>query len=361
MMRNNVFKIGITHGDYNGVGYEVLLRTLSDERMLEHFIPVVYGVQEILEYYENLLSIDLPVKMRVVGNAGEATPGTLNLVSLSTNGAVPEVTPGVPTQAAGALAVLALQRAREDVMAGRIDAVVTAPINKDMARSRDFEYPGHTEYFAAPFPDARPLMLFRMAGLPVVGLVTTHLPLRMVPETITEELLEDYLLRLERALSVDFCIQKPRIAVVGLNPHAGENGLLGREEERVIAPVIQRLFENGMLVFGPYASDGLWGSGAYRRFDAIVSMYHDQGLIPFKLLGMSGGVNVTSGLPIPRTSPDHGTAYDIAGKGIADPASFRASIFEAIDILRNRALHAELTSNPLVDRYTSGREERGRN
>ncbi len=360
-MRNNLFKIGITHGDFNGVGYEVLLKTLSDDRIFDLFTPIVYGAQEFVEYYQRLLSIELSRQIKVIGRATDATDGVINLIPISTGGVPTDVTPGEATRPAGILAVRALMKARDDVMAGNVDALVTAPINKDMTWSPEFQYPGHTEFFADPYSDSRPLMLFSMEGLPVVGLLTTHIPISMVSETITKELLTDYLLRFEKALSVDFGIPKPRIAVEGLNPHAGEGGMLGSEEVQIIAPVVRELFDKGMLVFGPYSSDGLWGSGAYRRFDAVVAMYHDQGLIPFKLLAMNGGVNVTSGLPIVRTSPDHGTAYDIAGKGEASPTSFRAAIYKAIDILRSRKLNAEITANPLVDQYsTKTREDRRR-
>lgn len=357
MKKSNLYKIGLTHGDYNGVGYEVILKTLSDDRILEHFIPIVYGVQEIMEQYQKLLSIDLSKPVRVISDATNATEGVVNLVPISTKGVLINLSPGVSTGDAGTLAARALLRARGDLMANSIDAVVTAPINKDNTQGPDFNFPGHTEFFADPYPHDKPLMLFSSAHLPVVGLATTHIPLGSVSSAITEELLLDYLVRLEKAVALDFCIPKPRIAVLGLNPHAGENGLLGHEEVSVIRPVVQKLFARGMLIFGPYPADGLWGSGAYTHFDVVVSMYHDQGLIPFKLLAMDDGVNITCGLPIVRTSPDHGTAYDIAGKGKANPASFRAAIFRAIDIIRSRKRNDEVTANPLVEKYHANMKE----
>lgn len=344
-------KIGITHGDYNGVGYEVILKTLSDQRILELFTPVLYGSQQLLHFHRRGMNIAFNTPIKVISSIEDASPGEINLFPVDELGIDAQVRYGEPSRTAGCLAARALMDAREHLLDHQIDAVVTAPINKDTIQSDEFNFKGHTEFFAEPFSQTHePVMLF-CSNQVRVALVTMHYPYAQVPLEITPERLNRAIIGLEETLQQDFGLVKPRIAVLGLNPHAGENGLLGKEEKEIISPVIEEAWNNGKMVFGPYPADGFWGSGSYHKFDAVLSMYHDQGLIPFKLLAMNEGVNITAGLPIIRTSPDHGTAYDIAGKGEADETSFRNAIYQAIDIYNHRQAYLEATSNPLRKRY----------
>ena len=340
-------RVGLTHGDFNGIGYEVILRCLADSRMLRLMTPVLYGSEAIYNYYRKRFTLDLPERLHRIHHADEAREGEINIIETDASGIDLHVTPGEPTRAAGLLAARALRDAAEDLVAGRLDGVVTAPIHKDMTTGAEFPFTGHTEFFASYFPDSHPLMLFTEPSGLHVALATIHEPLSAVPSLITREHLVASIVTLEQSLIRDFGIVKPRLVVMGLNPHAGENGLIGREEPEVIAPAIEEAWQRGIQVFGPAAPDGLWGSGSYRTFDGILAMYHDQGLIPFKLLAMDTGVNVTTGLPIVRTSPDHGTAYDIAGRGIADPHSFRSAIYTAIDIIASRRSYNRITADPL--------------
>lgn len=350
-MNNNKIKIGITHGDYNGIGYEVILKTLSDQRILELFTPVIYGSTQLFNYHKKSLGIDINAPLNVIAHTDEITEGSINLIPVNESGIEVHVQYGDASRAAGCLASRALIDARQDLMSGAIDAVVTAPINKDTIQSKDFDFNGHTEFFSEPFKGSKePTMIFTCGELRV-ALVTMHHPFVEVSHQLTLDRLEKSIFGLERTLQQDFGILKPRIAVLGLNPHAGENGLLGNEEQAVITPAINKAWHNGSLVFGPFPADGFWGSGSYKHYDAVLAMYHDQGLIPFKLLAMNDGVNITAGLPIIRTSPDHGTAYDIAGKGIANENSLRNAIYSAIDMHKNREIYKEVTAHPLRKRY----------
>ena len=355
-MTNALYKIGLTHGDYNGIGYEVLLKTLSDERMTELCTPIIYGTKRLAEYYLNLLGLKLPRPLSVIKSPEEAAPGTLSLIDITPEGReAADITPGAPSANSALYAVRALERARADLDGGRIDAVVTAPIHKDTASGIPLSeeagggmFPGgHTEFFAATHPDEKALMVFTDGRGLQVGLLTIHLPLSQVPGSVTREGVINFVRRFERTLRADFGFEKPRMALLGLNPHAGENGLLGEEEKQRLIPAVSDLWETGTLILGPYPADGFWGSSGWQKFDGIVALYHDQGLIPFKLLAMNSGVNVTAGLSVVRTSPDHGTAFDIAGKGIADPGSFRSALYCALDILRRRAVYSENTADPL--------------
>lgn len=349
-------KIGITHGDYNGIGYEVILKTLADQRILELCTPILYGSMTIINYYKKVLGLDFSTPIKIVSGAVEAKTDRINLVPIDDSEIETKVEMGQPSAEAGLAAARALWQAREDLLSDEVDAVVTGPINKDSIQSDLFHFTGHTEFFSEPFRDQNePVMLF-VANNMRVALATMHLPLSSVAEVLTKEYLKATILRLEQALKQDFSLQKPRIAVLGFNPHAGEGGLLGREEEEHIRPAVAELWEEGHLVFGPYPADGFFGSGAYQKYDATLAMYHDQGLLPFKLLAMDEGVNITAGLPIIRTSPDHGTAYDIAGKGLADETSFRNAFYSALDIYRARQRYKEATQAPLQTHYT----ERGR-
>lgn len=342
--------VGITHGDYNGVGYEVLLKVLSDASIYELFTPVLYGSPQILSYYRKVLDLTSPLSVNIIKNASEAQDGMLNVVATDETGVEIKVQPGEPSRYAGTLAARALEDARQDLTQEYIDAVVTAPINKDTIQSSDFTYPGHTEFFSSSYEGVMPLMLF-VAGNLRVALVTTHTPLKNVSQHLTSELIYDKIVQLQETLKRDFGIIKPRIAVLGLNPHCGENGLLGSEELQLIKPALEGAWKDDVFAFGPLSPDGFWGNHAYESFDAVLAMYHDQGLIPFKLMAMQVGVNVTAGLPIVRTSPDHGTAYDIAGEGRANEESMRNAIYLAIDIFRNRQRYDGATANPLKKRF----------
>jgi len=348
-------KVGITHGDFNGIGYEVIIKALEDARICELCTPVIYGSAKIAAYYRRGLNMPQQSVNQVESGAG-ARPATINIVNVIGEDA--KVETGQSTKAAGEAAFAALEAAVADLRKGDIDVLVTAPINKHNIQSDTFSFPGHTEYLEASLGDDnsnKALMVLCTDRLRV-ALATTHLPIAKVAESLSRELLVEKLTIFDRSLRRDFGIHYPRIAVLALNPHAGENGLLGTEERDIIIPAIEAASESKICVFGPYAADGFFGSGNYAKFDGILAMYHDQGLAPFKALSMESGVNFTAGLPYVRTSPDHGTGFDIAGKGIADPSSMREAIYMAIDIARNRASFDEACANPLRKQY----HERGR-
>lgn len=339
-------KIGITQGDINGIGYEVILKMLDDERMLEMFTPVIYGSGKIAGFYRKTLGLT-PVQLHTVESGAEALDERVNIVNVVAEDT--KVEPGQPTKTAGEAAFAALETAVRDLRRGDVDALLTAPINKDTIQSDTFHFPGHTEYLEASLgePGSDRALMVMCSDEMRVALVTTHTRIADVAPKVTRASVADALRRFNRSLIEDFGITAPRIAVLALNPHAGENGLLGSEEQTEIIPAIEDAREEKTVVFGPYAADGFFGSGAWKRFDGVLAMYHDQGLAPFKLLGMDCGVNFTAGLPYVRTSPDHGTAFDIAGKGEASADSMRRALYAAIDIVRNRRRHAEATANPL--------------
>lgn len=340
-------RIGITHGDINGIGYEVILKAFEDPMMLELCTPVLYGSVKIAAQYRKLLGLQ-PVQLNIIDSADDAREGAFNVVNVVSDELRAE--PGVSTQAAGEAAVAALDAAVTALRAGDIDALVTAPINKANVQSDTFSFAGHTQYLETALTDddnpGHAMMILCDDNMRI-ALATTHLPIKDIAGAITTESLVEQITELSNTLTRDFAINSPRIAVLALNPHAGDSGLLGTEEQQVIIPAIRQAYDNRICVFGPYSADGFFGSGAYRRFDGILAMYHDQGLAPFKALCMDNGVNYTAGLPYVRTSPDHGTGYDIAGQNIASPDSMRAAIYRAIDIIRNRRRHAIITRNPL--------------
>lgn len=342
--------IGITQGDIDGIGYEVILKMLEDTRIAELCTVVVYGSAKIAAFYRKLLEME-PINFVQIPSAADIRDGVYNMINV-----VPEdtkVDPGVPSEVAGAAALAALEAATADLKAGLIDAIVTAPIDKHTIHSDAFKFPGHTEYLEACLgtsPSDKALMIMASDNIRV-ALVTTHVALAEVPALITKEAVFSTIMNLRRSLRRDFGIDAPKIAVLALNPHAGENGLMGTAEEEIIKPAIEEAFAKKALCFGPYPADGFWGSQAYDKFDGIVAMYHDQGLAPFKALAMNEGVNFTAGLPFVRTSPDHGTGYDIAGKGEADPESMRQALYMAIDVVRARAAFDEVHSNPLRKQY----------
>ena len=342
-------KVGITHGDINGIGYEIILKVLEDERILELCTPVVYGSAKIASIYRKNLGLT-EISLKRVDSAADAVEGTNNIVNVIPEEVRPE--PGISSSQAGEAALAALEQAVADLKKGDIDVLVTAPINKANIQSDTFTFPGHTEYLEAASDEsgAKALMILCNDNMRV-ALVTTHLPLSKIPEAVTKESVLAKLQVFNRSLQRDFGIHSPRIAVLSLNPHAGEGGLLGDEEEKEIVPAISEARERNILAFGPYAADGFFGAGRFVKFDGILAMYHDQGLAPFKAMGMESGINFTAGLPFVRTSPDHGTGYDIAGSGEASEESLRASIYAAIDIWRNRRRDEEAHRSPLRKLY----------
>lgn len=338
-------KIGITVGDLNGIGLEVILKTLMDKRIPELCTPFIYGSSKAVSYHKNIVGIDF--QFHQVKGADKYMPDKINVVNCWNESV--NISLGKATDVSGRYAFKALEIAVAELKEGFIDGIVTAPINKEAMKMADFPFPGHTEYFTQRFETKESLMLMLNESLRV-GVVTGHIPLADVPKTITKELIVQKVRILHDSLQIDFGIERPTIAVLGLNPHASDNGVIGNEEEKVIRPAIIELKKNGVVAMGPYPADGFFGSGQYRKFDGVIAMYHDQGLIPFKALSFNAGVNYTAGLPIIRTSPDHGTAYDIAGKNSADESSFRLALFNAIDIVKNRKTYFADRENALVRR-----------
>jgi 4-hydroxythreonine-4-phosphate dehydrogenase len=329
----NLPRLGISVGDLAGIGPEIIYKTFLDNRLLKYCTPVVYGTATVL-------FDDFPVEkqansltFRQVRSAADIDPGKLNAVTCWEEDFI--LTPGQPTEASGRAARQSLLAACRDLKEGLLDGLITAPISKENTQADDFRYPGHTEFLTSFFGAPESLMLLASEELRVAT-VTGHVALKDVPGKITKELLSTKLRILLQSLKQDFGLDKPRVAVLGLNPHAGENGLLGTEENDIVTPVIQEFLENGHLVYGPFPADGYFGTGQFRSFDATLSLYHDQGLIPFKTIAFERGVNFTAGLPIIRTSPDHGTAYGLAGKFAADPTSFREALYLACDLVRKR-------------------------
>ena len=351
-------KIGITHGDPNGIGYEIIFKAFADPAMFDLCTPIIYGSPKVASYHRK--SLDLQTNFNTISSPAEAVDGTLNLIH-STADEV-KIDLGQATEEAGRAAYVALERAVKDWRSGQFDALVTAPINKHSIQNASFRFPGHTEYIANRIghDGQEPLMMLMNEQLRV-ALVTTHLPISDVARQVTEERVLSRLRILYASLCRDFCISNPRIAVLALNPHASDNGLLGTEEQTAIAPAIAKAEEEGITTYGPFAADGFFGTRAFEHYDAVLAMYHDQGLAPFKLMAMNEGINFTAGLDMVRTSPDHGTGYDIAGQGIADENSFRQAIYAAIDITRNRKAWDEAHVNPLEKLYVDKRDrsERG--
>ena len=327
-----IYKIGITHGDLNGNSYEVIIKALADNKLLDICTPIVYGLSKVAGYYKKNLQIQ-DFSFQYIKNAGQSSQKKANLINLSEN-EIP-INMGESTDVAGKYAEMALRYACNDLKSNAIDALVTAPINKNNIQSEQFHFTGHTEYLASVFGADNPLMMMISPAVKV-AFATNHLPLNEVSKNLSKELIIKKIKALHQTLLKDFGSTNPKIAVLSLNPHAGDKGLIGKEEESVIVPAIREAFDQHINAFGPYPADGLFGSGNYSKFDAVLAMYHDQGMIPFKVLADNEGVNYTAGLPIVRTSPAHGTGYDIAGKNMADEQSLRSAIYLAIDILRSR-------------------------
>jgi len=353
------FKVGISMGDVHGIGPELLIEAFSDPRMFDLMIPIVYGSSKVLLHYKQLLKAE---RFSFVSTDKLEKPHgkKVNLVE-AVKSYDTKIEPGVPSEAAGKLAWESLRCAVEDLKEGHIDTLVTLPIDKATIQNDEFRFPGHTEYLAEHFGKSTALMLMVHEDLRV-AVLTGHIPLSAVSAQVTPEALRNRLQVLNQTMRVDFKLTKARIAVLGLNPHAGDGGLIGLEDKDIIQPTLEQLREQtSLLVYGPYPADGFFASDQYRRFDAVLAMYHDQGLIPFKTISNGWGVNYTAGLSVIRTSPDHGTAYDIAGLGRADVTSFRNALFAAIDIRRTRSENEDLYSNaldnmPIAD-FTSGEDE----
>lgn len=353
MEESNKIKVGITHGDINGVGYEVILKTFSDPVMLELCTPIIYGSPKVAAYHRKAL--DLPANFSIVNSASEAAYNKLSVVNCSEDDVKVEF--AKPAPEAGKIALDALEKALQEYSEGLIDVLVTAPINKNTIQSEKFHFPGHTEYIEMKTGGESKALMILLKEDFRVALVTGHIPVRDIAKTITGDLIKEKLTIFNNSLKNDFGIDCPRIAVFALNPHAGDGGVIGTEEAEIIIPAIREMAEKGIQCFGPYPADGFMGSGNYVHFDGVLAMYHDQGLAPFKALAMDEGVNFTAGLPVVRTSPAHGTAYDIAGKGIASEDSFRHAVYVAMDVFRSRRREKSIKVNPLRKQYYEKRDD----
>ncbi len=336
-------RVAITHGDFNGISYEVIIKALQDNRLLEMFTPVIFGLSKVLAYHRKNFNFH-DFNYHIINHAGQVNANKINILNL-TNDQI-DIDFGRSKPEAGKYAIEALERAIDSINEAKADVLVTAPLNKSNIVSDRFPFAGHTGYLADKFSSNQVLMLMVHGNLRV-GTVTGHIPLKEVPAAISEDKIASNLAVLERSLQRDFAIPKPKIAVLGLNPHAGDDGVIGEEDKHIIYPAILKMKKQGSLVYGPFPADGLFGSGEYAKYDAVLAMYHDQGLIPFKTIAAKQGVNFTAGLPIVRTSPAHGTAYNIAGKNKASAESMREAIYLAIDIYKNRRAFDEINANPL--------------
>jgi 4-hydroxythreonine-4-phosphate dehydrogenase len=349
--------IGITHGDINGIGYEVILKTMADPRMLETFIPVIYGSSKVAAFHRK--NIDLQgLNLNVITSIDEINTKRVNIINCIDDEIKVEI--GTSTEEAGKAALQALECATEDLKSGALQALVTAPIHKKNIQSANFKFPGHTEYLEKKFGSETPALMLLINDVMRVAVVTGHIPVNAVSKDLTEKLIVEKLSVFNESLKKDFLVRRPRIAVLALNPHAGDEGVIGDEEQQVIIPAMKQAEAKGIICVGPYPADGFFGSGTFSKFDGVLAMYHDQGLIPFKTVSMDTGVNYTAGLSVIRTSPDHGTAYDIAGQNLASEESFRQALYLAYDIYQNRLWNEEIAANPLkTEPIRSDRHERG--
>ena len=358
LTKGKKIKVAISHGDINGISYEVIIKALKDKRILEMFTPVIYGLSKTLAYYRKNLNFN-DFNYKIINDAQYAFNQKVNIVNLSNEEIKIEC--GKSTEIAGNFAYRALEAAIKDIKEDKVQVLVTAPLNKSNIQSSEFEFPGHTEYLAHKFESRSALMLMVHDNLRV-GTVTGHIPIKLVSESITEDLVFEKIAVLNDSLIKDFGIEKPKIAVLSLNPHAGDKGVIGDEDQQIVSPALVRSQEKGILSYGPFAADGFFGSDTYRKYDAILAMYHDQGLIPFKTLAFEGGVNFTAGLTVVRTSPAHGTAYDKAGKNISSCSAMREALYLAIDIYKKREKYNEMTKDPLPSGlmmdYNNGRNNR---
>ena len=341
MKKEEKIKVGISIGDINGIGIEVILKTFSDNRMLDFCTPVLFGSSKLISHHKKALDLNIPI--HGISDIKQIVDHKINLFNIWKEDVQVEF--GMPSNEAGKYAYLSLKAAVEALNNNTIDVLVTAPINKDNIQSDDFHFQGHTEYLEAHI-DGESLMIL-MTDTLRVGLITGHIPIKDIATTITPELIERKVNIMHNTLVQDFNIRKPKIAILGINPHCGDHGVIGDEDDTVVRPTIEKIFSEGKLVYGPFAADSFFGSNSYKSFDGILAMYHDQGLAPFKTLSFGKGVNFTAGLNKVRTSPDHGTAYEIAGKNKASEDSFKTALFTAIEVFKNRQDYQELTSNPL--------------
>jgi len=341
MNKSEKIKLGISIGDFNGIGIEIILKTFLDKRMLDFCTPIIFGSTKLITAYKKSMKIDLP--FNGIKQVNNAILGKVNIVNVWNDDVKVEL--GSPTENSGKYALKSLEAATNSLKNGEIDVLVTAPINKDNIQSETFKFPGHTEYLESEL-EGESLMIL-MADKLRVGLITGHIPISEISAAVTPELIKQKVSILYKTLVKDFGISKPKIAVLGLNPHCGDNGVIGNEDDVVIRPTIAEIQKEGKLVYGPYAADSFFGSENYKNFDGILAMYHDQGLAPFKTLSFGGGVNFTAGLNKVRTSPDHGTAYELAGKGEANINSFKEAVFSAVQIYSTREEYNDLTKNIL--------------
>lgn len=341
MKETAAIRVGISIGDLNGIGGEIILKTFEDARMLEFCTPVVFASNKTVSHLKNHFKID--INFNGVKDLDGVIEGKLNVVHAWQD--QPEIRFGEATETGGRYALRSLKAAVAALKERKIDVLVTAPISKSNIQSDEFAFPGHTDYLASEFEGE--CLMFMVADTIKVGLLTDHVAVKDIADTITPELIKSKVRLMERSLRMDFGIRKPKIAILGINPHSGDNGVIGKEDQEVLKPTIQELLDDGYLVFGPFAADSFFGSGNHLKFDAVLAAYHDQGLIPFKTLAFGKGVNFTAGLSIIRTSPDHGTAFEIAGKGEADPGSFKEALHMALDIYKNRNEYKGLTAAPL--------------
>ena len=342
--KNHKVRVGISIGDFNGIGPEIIMKSLKDKTITDFFTPVIFGSGKLFTYQKNIFKLNL--NFNYINEASQAQAGKLNMVNLAKENSNVEL--GTPTEESTKMAIDSLEAATEALMKGEIDVLVTAPINKDEMMKMGFKHAGHTGYFEEKF-NKKGLMFLVTEDLKV-AVSTHHIPLAQVAENISKEKIKKQIRVLNQTLIEDFSITKPKIAVLGLNPHSGDGGVIGNEEIEIIAPAIKELSDNGILAFGPFPADSFFQPNKYKSFDAVLAMYHDQGLAPFKTLAYEEGVNYTAGLPFIRTSPDHGVAYDIAGQNIADEQSFTEAIFMAIKIFKNRNEYSDLMSNRLQPR-----------
>lgn len=346
-MLNNKLVVGITQGDGNGIGYEVIIKALADARILDSFTPVIYGSSKVFGFYRKLIHNIEQLDTYVINSAKDAKPRKINIVNCLPDNVFVE--PGQSTPESAKSAITSLECAIRDIKEGNIDVLVTAPINKRAMVNEGFGNAGHTEYLQKEF-GVDEVAMFMVSDQIKIGVVTGHIPLKDVPSKVTEEKILAKLRLMKKSLQRDFGIDQPKIAVLGLNPHCGDGGLLGDEESHVILPAVQKANSEGIAAFGPYSPDGFFGLGHYSNFDATLAMYHDQGLAPFKALAFEDGVNYTAGLPIVRTSPDHGTAYEMAGRDEANPRSMMSSIYTAIDIFKKRREYDALMAGRMRER-----------
>ncbi|WP_108809198.1 4-hydroxythreonine-4-phosphate dehydrogenase PdxA [Aquimarina spinulae] len=341
MKKEEKIRLGISIGDLNGIGSEVILKTFEDSRMLDFCTPVIFASVKILSFIKKQYKSN--INLHGIDKTSQILDGKINVLNVWKEAV--SINFGQEDEKVGSYAIKSLKSATEALKNDQIDVLVTAPINKHSIQSEEFKFPGHTDYLDQELEGNS--LMFMITDDLKVGLLTDHVAVKDIADTITPELIEQKIDTIHHALKQDFGISKPKIAVLGINPHSGDNGVIGKEDEDVLKPTIQKINESGILVYGPYAADSFFGSNNYKAFDAVVASYHDQGLIPFKTLSFGKGVNYTAGLHKVRTSPDHGTAFEIAGKNLADNSSFKEAVFAALKIFKNRNEYNELTKNPL--------------